>query len=342
MTRQSVEKYNLQRIIDKALEDDAKPYRSSNIGASSIGCPCLRSTYLSFRWVSPTEKFNGQMLRLFDMGSREEDVMVENLKKIGFDIRYTGKEQLKMQIAPHVICRPDGVIFSGLPEQESPVNFENKTMNRSNFDKLEKQGLRNAKPEYYDQAQCEMYGESVELKEYVDTTLFVALCKDDSRIYAEIIRYDDNRMNTILRNAERIVFGDSIPEEYSIDPELTQCKYCNNSVFCHVSHETKEVNCRTCAWSKPEKDSSWSCSIYPGSPIPYETQTKGCPCHSMNPMFVPYDFDADKSESYRLAYIKKDGTTVMNGYGAVSSKDLWKHMATEDIDEGANPLDVKF
>ena len=162
---QSVEKYNLQRIIDKAWENDAKPYRSSNIGASSIGCPCLRSTYLSFRWVSPTEKFNGQMLRLFDVGTREEDVMVENLKKIGFDIRYTGKEQLKMQIAPHVICRPDGVIFSGLPEQESPINFENKTMNRSNFDKLEKQGLRNAKPEYYDQAQCEMYGESVELKE---------------------------------------------------------------------------------------------------------------------------------------------------------------------------------
>ena len=161
MAKTLIKKYDIQPLIDEKWESDAKPYRSSNIGASSIGCPCQRSTFLSFRWASPIEDFKGQMLRLFDVGTREEDIMVDNLKGIGFDIRYTGKDQLKMQIAPHVICRPDGVIFDGIPDiDEYPVNFEMKTMNRSNFEKLEKQGLRNSKPEYYDQAQCEMYGEN--------------------------------------------------------------------------------------------------------------------------------------------------------------------------------------
>ena len=344
MARLPIEKFNLQSLIDKVWENEAKPYRSSNIGASSIGSPCLRSTFLNFRWVSPVEKFKGQMLRLFDVGTREEDIMVKNLKKVGCDIRYTGKDQLKMQIAPHLTCRPDGVIYSGLPEQTSPINFECKTMNRNNFEMVEKQGVRNAKPEYYDQAQCEMYGESTEIKEYVDTTLFVALCKDDSRIYAEIIRYDDERMNIILKHAKSIVFDNAMPEEYSIDPEINPCRYCNNSVFCHVSHETREINCRTCAWSKPEEDSTWSCKVYPGSPIPYEVQMKGCKCHSMNPMFVPYEVDASQSKGWKLAYKGADGTIVMNGLGGVPSSDLWKHMAacSEKVDEGADPLAVTF
>ena len=211
MTNSKAEKFDLQSMIDAAWESDAKPYRSSNIGASSIGCPCHRSTFLDFRWASPCEKFNGRMLRLFDVGTREEDIMVENLKRIGLNIMYTGKEQLKMQIAPHVVCRPDGVIYGGFPDQQGPVNFENKTMNKANFDKLEKQGLLIAKPEYYDQAQCEMYGESKELDIPVTSTLFVALCKDDSRIYAEIIRYDEDRINLLLRNAEKMVFGNTQP-----------------------------------------------------------------------------------------------------------------------------------
>ena len=96
MAKTPIKKYDIQPLIDGKWESDAKPYRSSNIGASSIGCPCQRSTFLSFRWASPIEDFKGQMLRLFDVGTREEDIMVDNLKNIGFDIRYTGKDQLRM------------------------------------------------------------------------------------------------------------------------------------------------------------------------------------------------------------------------------------------------------
>ena len=342
MAKIPIERFNLQTLIDNVWKAESKPYHSSNIGASAIGYPCLRSTFLTFRWVSPPEDISGKMLRLFDVGAREEDIMVENLKKVGFDIMYTGKEQLKMQIAPHLICKPDGVIFGGLPEQEGPVNFECKTMNVNNYDKLEKQGLKNAKPEYYDQAQCEMYGESIELGQTVTSTLFVALCKDDSRIYAEIIRYDEGRMNIILKNTNSIVFGEDMPEEYSIDPTMGPCKYCNNSVFCHVSHETKEVNCRTCIFSKPEKDSTWTCGMFPGSPIPYEVQTKGCKGHAFNPLFVPYEVEQDKCTKWNVAYRRSDGEIVLNGLNAVPSKNLWEHMVVENVDDGANPLDITF
>lgn len=343
MAKTLIKKYDIQPLIDEKWESDAKPYRSSNIGASSIGCPCQRSTFLSFRWASPIEDFKGQMLRLFDVGTREEDIMVDNLKNIGFDIRYTGKDQLKMQIAPHVICRPDGVIFNGIPDiDEYPVNFEMKTMNRSNFEKLEKQGLRNSKPEYYDQAQCEMYGENTELETEVKCTLFVALCKDDSRIYAEIIDANPDYMELILKRARNIVFGNSLPEEYSIDPEFSVCKYCSNSVFCHVTHETTEINCRTCAWSKPEENSTWTCRVYPGSPIPYDAQKKGCPCHSFNPLLVPYKVNNDKTKKWHIAYEKSDGTIVYNGYKGVPSKLLKESMIEEKVDDNANPLDITF
>ena len=45
--KDEVIKYNIQSHIDNLYERNSLPYRSSNIGASSIGNPCLRALYLS-------------------------------------------------------------------------------------------------------------------------------------------------------------------------------------------------------------------------------------------------------------------------------------------------------
>lgn len=349
--KDEVIKYNIQSHIDNLYERNSLPYRSSNIGASSIGNPCLRALYLSFRWAGGMEEKKGRILRIFEMGSREEDIMVKCLKDIGVEMIHTGQDQLKIQLAPHIVVRPDGVIMSGLPDIEDlegvtyPLNFETKTMNRHNFDKLEKQGVRKAKPEYFAQSQCEMEGVSRELGLECRYTFFTAICKDDCRIYAEIIPYEEAKFNWYMEHANQAIYADKLPEPYSIDPESEYCKYCDHSIFCHVSNESREVNCRTCAWARPDVDGTWKCSVYDNDSIPYEAQTKGCPCHSFNPSLVPYVVMPEATQEGRyIAFVGPDGKPVYNGYGCVPSKDLWLAMVkktdTEVIDDWGDPLNV--
>lgn len=331
------EKYSLQSYIDAVWEKESKPYKSDNLGASSIGMPCERALYLDFHWATNPSEIKGVMLRLFDMGAREEDIMIENLKKIGVDIRHTGPEQLKIQLAPHIIVKPDGVIYGGLPEhEEEKLAFECKTMNKANFEKVEKQSVKKAKPEYYAQAQCEMKALDV------DSALFTVLCKDNSQIYSEIIERNDEYISWLLQRADKIIYQEkTLPEMYAVSPDSPFCKFCKHASFCYVSNECTEINCRTCAWCKAEGNNTWTCGVF-NSEIPYSAQTKGCSCHSFKPCLVPYEEWKECSvENKYIAFKKADGTSINNGYGFVESKDLHDKMIPL-LEPEFDPLNINF
>ena len=60
----------------EARQDKERNY----LGASIIGDPCHRKLFYSFRWVSPPERFDGRMVRLFETGHREEALMIADLR----------------------------------------------------------------------------------------------------------------------------------------------------------------------------------------------------------------------------------------------------------------------
>ena len=123
----------------------------------------------------------------------------------------------------------------------------------------------------------------------------------------------------LLERIARIEQSEIAPHRVSENPSWWKCKICSMHDLCHVSKQTKEVNCRTCALSTAERDGTWTCGRY-NETIPSEAQEKGCPSHVLHPSLVPWEREPLGLE-FHAGYNGK-----INGGpdhpGAISSKEM--------------------
>ena len=316
MTTIPTPSHSIAALIDQAHEKRSEPPRP-HLGCSTLGHPCDRWLWLSFRWaVQPT--FPGRILRLFRRGQMEEATIVSDLRAIGIDIRGTGKDQMRVDFGAHVSGSVDGVIESGVPDAPKTRHVaEFKTHSRKSFDDLEKKGVKESKPEHWTQMQLYMHG----LK--IDRAIYVAVCKDDDRLYTERVRYDAEAAQKAVERGQRIALSDRMPPPISTDPSWYQCKFCAAHEFCHSTLTTKHVNCRTCSHSTAKPDSTWRCERHQADGIPVEFQRAGCDAHVLHPDLVPWILQEGRDEWTAIYVI--DGYQVGNGQpgnGVFSSREL--------------------
>lgn len=307
----------IQSLIDKWHESQAKPPRP-HMGASQLGEPCDRKLWLSFRWAVQ-EQFPGRIRRLFRRGNNEEATVISDLRAIGIDVRTPAGEQQRVNFGSHVSGSMDGIIESGVPGAPAARHvLEIKTHNKKSFDALVKDGVEKSKPLHYVQMQSYMHGTKI------NRTLYVAICKDDDRIYIERVRYKKEVAEKFIPRGQRIALANRMPEPISTDPSWHICSYCPSRKFCHETKLTKQINCRTCAHSTPMADSTWRCERHDADNIPLEFQRLGCDSHVLHPDLVPWPLDSDASTEIDAVYII-DGRPVKNGEPDVnvySSKEI--------------------
>jgi hypothetical protein len=199
----------------------------------------------------------------------------------------------------------DGIIHSGVPEAPKKKHIaEFKTHSKKSFDEVSRDGVEKAKPMHWAQMQAYMLGTGI------DRALYVAVCKDDDRLYTERVRLDVDAAQQIVARGQRIALSDRMPEPVSADPSWYQCKFCPAHTFCHQTKLTKEVNCRTCAHSTPLSDSTWHCARW-DDVIPLEAQREGCTGHVLHPDLVPWQRKEGPDE-FTAVYVV-DGAEVANG-----------------------------
>ena len=292
---------NLSTIIDLAHEQKADEPRE-HLGLSLLGHPCDRYLWLSFRWAVASS-FPGRILRLFRRGHLEEETVIADLKLIGCVLN---ERQTHIDFGSHVSGSCDGIITSGLPWHENKkLVLEIKTHSKKSFDELCKKGVALAKEQHYVQMQCYMYG----LK--IDHALYYAICKDDDRIYTEIVKLNDKFAQKYVERGTKIALSDYMPEPLSADPSWYQCKMCSYHEFCHETKLTNQVNCRTCALSTATDSSKWLCSRYDNAVIEAKYQRTGCDAHVLHPDLVPWN-RAESDNPFEAVYII-DGQHVRNG-----------------------------
>ena len=288
-----------------------------HLGASSLGHPCERWLWLSFRWAV-REKFPGRIRRLFRRGQNEESTVVADLKAIGMDVRNTGDDQKVIDFGKHVGGSMDGIIESGvIGASKTRHVLEIKTHNKKSFDDVDKRGVRDSKPIHWVQMQLYMLGAKIE------RALYVAVCKDDDRIYTERVKLDKDAAQNLLAKGQRLATTERIPPPLSTDPSWYQCKFCPAHSFCHKERLTKEVNCRRCAHATPENDGTWSCARWANEKIPGDFQKTGCESHELHPDLVPWEIK-DSTNPHEAIYVI-DGKDIRNGEGdafVFASKEL--------------------
>lgn len=297
---------NLPARIYAAYEARAEPPRP-HLGASQIGHHCERWLWLSFRWAI-VEQFSGRLLRLFERGHNEEAIIVRNLREAGVEISdcdpLTG-EQFSIKDG-HFGGSLDGIIYGGVPEAPKKKHVaEFKTHSLKSFNELCRDGVQKSKPQHYDQMQCYMLGKDI------DRALYLAVCKDDDRLYVERVRLDRERAEKLYAKAQRIIASDRLPEPVSADPTWYKCKWCAAHSFCHGDGMLPKVNCRTCAHSTAQRDGTWQCARW-GSIIPtVDAQRAGCDSHVIHPDLAPWP--VEYSEDGLTATYIIDGKPVKNG-----------------------------
>lgn len=316
----------IQSLIDEYHQANQEPPRP-HMGVSLIGHKCDRYLWLNFRWAV-IEKFDGRILRLFRRGQLEEKTIVQDLRAIGLDIQNTIGQQSRVDFGCHVSGSVDGVIKYGVPEAPKTAHVvEMKTHSKKSFDDLEKNGVEKSKPLHHIQMQGYMKGLGL------DRALYIAVCKDDDRIYTERVRFDKELADKAIERAKRIVQSDWMPEPMaSASPDWYECKFCPAYNFCHKEQLTQEVNCRTCAHSTACANSTWTCAVWE-SEIPIEAQREGCDHHVLHPDLVPWQFEGGENN---CAFYKIEDETLCNGVHGYASSELIANpvaCATGAVDE---------
>lgn len=301
----------IESLIDKSHENRTSKPRP-HMGASMLGSACERWMWLSFRWaVQP--KFSGRILRLFRRGHQEEENIIKDLRAIGVIVKPVDKQD-GVNFGCHVSGSIDAVIEGGVPEAPHKRHIgEFKTHSLKSFNDVEAKGVEKSKPEHYAQMQAYMHGTGI------DRALYVAVCKDNDRIYTERFRYDQEVAEKLVARGKRIALSERMPPPISTDPSWFQCKFCDAHSFCHETKLTQHVNCRTCAHSTPKDDSTWHCERWDNE-IAVEYQYEGCSSHVLHPDLVPWkmlDSDMEWTGIYEI-----EGEKVKNGDEGFSSHEL--------------------
>jgi hypothetical protein len=77
--------------------------------------------------------------------------------------------------------------------------------------------------------------------------LYIAVCKDDDRIYTERLEYDRDHAEKAIAKGQRLALTDRLPPPISTDPTWFECKMCPAyGIVCFreqgVNHERARSN----------------------------------------------------------------------------------------------------
>ena len=268
---------NLEQLIDQYHEkhnasEQSRPY----LGCSSAGYRCERRIWLMFRWAIQ-DRPSGRTLRMFRRGREEERLVLEDLRAIGCVITDCQREVV---LTPYIKGHVDGIITSGLPgHEDEQFVLEIKTFSSNAFTQVMRKGVKEARHDHWVQMQLYMLGLQI------PQALYFAVCKDDDRLYTEIVRLDVERAQYILAKLDRLTMENRLPPPISRDPTWWECKGCPAYSFCHEQAPVTERNCRTCAHGAPTltglSATPWECRYEPVSPqeLTVQQQRQGCECY---------------------------------------------------------------
>lgn len=153
---------------------------------------------------------------------------------------------------------------------EHKVLFEFKTANEKSTNALIKEKVRKNKPLHYSQM-C-VYGYLFK----VDYAVYNVVCKNDDRLYYEVIPLNHKTGEVEIMKADRIIKSKEPPPRLFENPTYYVCKMCPAFAVCHAN-KPAEVNCRSCKHSEPAKNAQWICNKH-NTVIPEESISGAYSC----------------------------------------------------------------
>ncbi|MGL4754927.1 MAG: hypothetical protein ACRCXB_21360 [Aeromonadaceae bacterium] len=244
--------------IDEAYMKEPVQAPRRYIGASSLG-ECEAEIAYCLRGF-PGEQPRPQIARIFKLGHVLEDMVLADLKLAGYTVYpvdpATGQQWTYKAFGGHVVCHLDGIVWlEPMPEWDIPrakAVLEVKSMNKSMFAKLQREGVRNSHPKYYNQMQACMMLAGLEW------AMLVAYCKDNSDYHIEIVKIDQITVSHLEVMIHRALTNQA--RRISDTPVFFKCKFCFKRSVCHGDTEVPRC-CATCQHALAHKSGGWECTL---------------------------------------------------------------------------------
>lgn len=289
------------------------------IGASEIGDVCERRLWLKFHRLVERETFSNRMLRLFERGKREEHVLECLLRDAGIDITQDCFSQAGFK---------DGFFAGHSDGGGEDFIVEYKTHSAKSFDTLKRGELVKSFPKHHAQMQVYMhkFGKSF--------AIYFAVCKDDDRLFMDVIKYDEGDALAYELKAHDIAAADKPPERIAKLPTSFPCKMCYARDVC-FGFDMPRVNCRNCTNAdKYPYHGAFGCAMIAkegtqeqrikNNPLPPEP----CPSHCYNPFVIndtkSWQIVEFYPEQNAVKYKRPNGEEIINGPApfGIPSKEL--------------------
>lgn len=300
-----------ERRAAEAQPGSAEDWRRDHLGASILGHECDRYLWLSFRWATP-KRLDGRALRLLERGKREELWLIDELRALGVQVHPTDDRGRQHRVQWGHVGGSCDFVCVGLIEAPDVWHVgEAKTSNAKQFARLVEEGLRRAKPDHYTQMQVYMHGLGI------DWALYIAVCKDDDRIYTERVAYVVDDAVEAVSRAQAIV-AMPLPPKPQGDAMFPPCMLTSKDGTqwpCQFHGQCwkggiPSRSCRTCVSSTPLPDGTWHCEHH-DKMLSASEQREACPEHLSIPEVVGWQVSEIKGR--RIAYQAADGTVVEDG-----------------------------
>ncbi|MHA2265835.1 MAG: Dna2/Cas4 domain-containing protein [Candidatus Thorarchaeota archaeon] len=213
-------------LIDFTIPYDEGREHWKGWGLSMVG-GCITQLVLLDLGLVPTS-IDAKTQRLFKVGGHIEDQMVEELIARGWDLHFTGKDQIKVTFEGKN-GYPDGLISTSHEHHNLCFLWECKSMRKEAFYKLKSQGIM-AYEGYYQQAVT--YAEAMRKRGYhLDGIYFTVQNKNDQEIWQDILDIDFQTI-VYLKKKMRKIRG-YVKRRMVPQPKKSwKCNYCGFKQWC--------------------------------------------------------------------------------------------------------------
>ena len=182
--------------------------------------PCPYETYLEAHDLDPRENSDPLALMRMEDGHWQKKQIVENLMKAGWDLTYTGDDQMTVHVGrTEIPGRPDGLISVGGKWDQ----LEIKAVNEDRYYHMKRHGI-----EGRIRCQIQLCMSSREERELgIEQTWVYVKHKDSCTPYDFEEKYDSEYVKPIIETADMIMEGWK-PQKQEND----LCASCGHKVFC--------------------------------------------------------------------------------------------------------------
>jgi hypothetical protein len=217
----------MNKALDAAALQQEREERRPYLGASGIGSECLRAVQWSWQFDS---EFPATTQRIFKRGHMFEEITIKAFHQAGFRMERGPRAEFSV-FGGLFRGHADGIIIKAPVSLLTPCLWEHKAVGSRGWNKLERDGIRKAYPQYY--SQVSLYQAYLGLDE--NPAVFTAVNSDSCEILHLLVPFDAEEAQRSSDRAVNIIkavqAGETLPR-ITTKPDDWRCKMCQHRVRC--------------------------------------------------------------------------------------------------------------